>query len=121
MKLSKIYALNKNKIIASTYEKIMSQYDTKQYGTVKIVPPKTGKDLVNEAVNLHHCVDSYMEKVTEGKSLILFVREDENKSFLTAEIKNHRINQLRGVNNHTDMVQPKHRRALRNYIKEVRV
>lgn len=69
----------------------------------KIIPPKSATDLINEGKALSHCVGTYVDRVAEGKSIVLFIRQtaDENKSFYTVEInpKDLTIVQCRGSHN----------------------
>lgn len=54
----------------------------------KIVLPKCGQDLVTEGAKMHHCVGSYVNRVTNGETLIVFVRKEQdlNKPYITAQI-----------------------------------
>ena len=53
-----------------------------------IVAPKIPDDLAKEGFELHHCVKSYVPKVANGSTNILFIRKKEeiDKPFFTIEI-----------------------------------
>ena len=44
---------------------------------LQIVCPKRANELVAEGRALHHCVGSYIDRVAEGRCLIVFVRRVE--------------------------------------------
>jgi len=64
-----------------------------------IVVPQTPSELVVEGQQLSHCVGSYVNRVINGTSRILFLRreEDPNKPYVTVEVSlNNCINQAYG-------------------------
>ena len=68
---------------------------------LQIVCPKRANDLVDEGKALHHCVGSYIDKVTEGRCLIVFVRrvEEPKKPYVTVEVRDGKIAQIHGDHN----------------------
>lgn len=65
---------------------------------------KTVNDLIQEGADLCHCVGSYGKKVSEGRSVILFMREKSNidKALLTIELDpedDYKIVQAKGLAN----------------------
>jgi hypothetical protein len=87
---------NKEKIFSiksDDYKKY--EFENKKYS---IIIPKDTKDIVSEGIDLSHCVASYIDKILKGETFILFMREKENidESLLTIEIKNNKINQVKG-------------------------
>ena len=68
---------------------------------LQIVCPKRANDLVDEGKALHHCVGSYIDKVAEGRCLIVFVRrvEEPKKPYVTVEVRDGKIAQIHGDNN----------------------
>lgn len=52
-----------------------------------IIMPKTANDLIMEGKRMNHCVGSYVERMKNNTSIILFVRLSDNidKSFVTME------------------------------------
>lgn len=90
----------KNKAIADMYQelKMAYSYENKNY---MIVVPTKASDIILEGQALHHCVGTYTTRVAKRESIILFIREKENPetSFYTMEIKNGKVNQVRGKYN----------------------
>lgn len=68
---------------------------------LQIVCPKQIDDLITEGQALHHCVGTYIERVAAKKCLIVFVRrvEEPEKPFVTVEVSNGKIVQIRGERN----------------------
>lgn len=91
------YNLAKNKAIqfkvATTKYKHL-EYDNEKY---KIMVPSKALDLIAEGDNLHHCVGGYINTVASGKSKILFCRkkDDISESYMTIEIRNQDIVQVK--------------------------
>ena len=58
-------------------------------------------DISKEGQSLHHCVGTYIDRVCNGETAILFIRsnDDLGKSFYTMEVKNNKLIQCRGMNN----------------------
>ena len=68
---------------------------------LQIVCPKQTDDLITEGQALHHCVGTYIDRVAAKKCLIVFVRrvEEPEKPFVTVEVSNGKIVQIRGERN----------------------
>lgn len=75
-------------------------------GELIIRPALSNEELINESKVLSHCVRTYAEKVAEGKTGIMFIRkrEDADHPYVTLEIKNKKITQVRGYKN--NMTEP---------------
>ena len=72
-----------------------------------VLYPESANDLAKEGIRLHHCVKSYIEDVINKKTIILFIRKNENinKPFFTLEVKNNTVRQCHGFDNcNTDTV-----------------
>ena len=68
----------------------------------KIVFPESSNDLINEGVRLRHCVSSYVDAVSEGRTNIIFIRkkDDIDEPYFTVEVSNdNAIVQIRGFGN----------------------
>lgn len=63
--------------------------------------PENPKDLIEEGYALNHCVGSYINRVANGETTILFIREKENveKAYFTMEVTNNKIRQVHGMCN----------------------
>ena len=74
-----------------------------------VVAPKEAEDLANEGIKLHHCVKSYIGRVANGETNIVFIREntDLEKPFFTVEITNdNTIQQVHGFGNRNANAEP---------------
>lgn len=63
---------------------------------------KTGLDLVNESIEMHHCVASYVESCLSGEIHIWSVKKrlnNSDKSFITMEITQSKVTQSRKKHN----------------------
>lgn len=74
----------------TAYQRIMGQLDF-EFNGMKIVYPATPDDIVAEGNALHHCVGTYVGKVAQQKTMILFLRrcEDITKPFYTVAAGQH--------------------------------
>lgn len=98
-------------IVARNYRAFKEEYDAKEfqtkvnkdlaysYGDYKMIVPSLPEDVKAEGTNLHHCVASYIEKILDGTTQIVFMREDKNESLVTVEIRAGSIIQARGAGN----------------------
>lgn len=59
-----------------------------EYNGFTIVAPQSAQDLVMEGIQMHHCVGSYVDRVAEGKTLIVFVRrtDDITTPYITCQV-----------------------------------
>lgn len=67
-----------------------------------VVAPKVPSDIANEGITLHHCVKSYIDRVTMGYTNIMFIRRksEPDVPFYTVEITNDKvIQQVHGFAN----------------------
>lgn len=81
------------KKVVSTKKEL--EYEGKKYA-IKL--PESPKDIIQEGTDLHHCVGSYVDKIIEGDTLIIFLRETNSKdcSLVTVEYRNNSITQAKG-------------------------
>ncbi len=84
----------------AVYRGIAGKYDFEKDG-MKIVYPDTPDDVVSEGHALHHCVGRYVESVSDGHCIILFLRRcsDESQPFYTIEIQGNKAVQVKGMRN----------------------
>ena len=85
---------------------------------VHVIVPKDVESLFNEGIELDHCVADYTNQIANGSSLIFFIRTKPDIPFITVEVKNKRIVQMRGNHNHQDMITQLHKTIMRKYIKK---
>lgn len=66
-----------------------------------ITPANSTLDLINESKDLKHCVRSYAARYSKGETTIFLIRkrEDVLTPYYTLELKNSKINQVRGSHN----------------------
>ena len=63
--------------------------------------PASAEEIRAEGAALHHCVGTYVERVAQGKTMILFIRKIEapDKPYYTMEWNGYEIVQCRGFKN----------------------
>jgi hypothetical protein len=92
------YKLVKDDAIKGRLEDIHNNASIKQYGDKYVaVVPEAVQDFEEEASNQKNCVLSYAETMAYGETLIVFVRykEEQDKSYITLEIKDRKIVQAK--------------------------
>lgn len=82
------------------YQRISGALDYTS-GGMTIVLPSTPDELAAEGSALHHCVGGYADRVARKECIIVFVRrtDEPQKPYYTAEIRDGRVVQLRGLQN----------------------
>lgn len=107
-KLAKWETIRKEVMYSDSSEAWKHQYEEwkkleymPKKGDYCIVAPKRANDLVKEGKKLHHCVASYVERVSENKTNIYFIRNKDAKDepFYTVEVQKGIIKQVHGLNN----------------------
>lgn len=100
-KIVLIYNLNEEyfrekKVEALNIHNKFLEYKDKEYS---IIVAKTSQDLIEEGINLHHCVGSYVNKVKNGVCSIFFLRKTNeiDTSLITIEVRQDKILQVRGL------------------------
>jgi len=70
------------------YRRISNQLDFEENG-FKIIYASVTDDVVKEGHALHHCVGSYVERITAKECIILLLRQrcDESRPFYTIEVR----------------------------------
>jgi hypothetical protein len=99
LKLTIYEKYNKDLIIFNTATHHSNlEYKTRDYS---IVLPQSSMDIVDEGINLSHCVAEYVDRVVNGDTYICFLREteDRDKSLVTLEVKNNALKQAKGFGN----------------------
>lgn len=78
-----------DKRLAMNYAKHSKAWEF-EYGDYQVVIPTCGQDIVNEGINMHHCVGSYVNRVVENECYICFVRRKDtpNECYLTCQVRN---------------------------------
>ncbi|WP_252225262.1 MULTISPECIES: PcfJ domain-containing protein [unclassified Clostridium] len=67
-------------------------YESKKYNYI-IKIPQSCNDIKQEGVDMHNCVGSYIEKIIDGKTQIIFLRRlnKPNESLVTVEIRDNKL------------------------------
>lgn len=68
-----------------------------------ITAPNSGKEITYEGQAMKHCVGTYVDRVAKGETVILFIRKkaEPNKPYVTMEVRNHKVIQVRAFGNGT--------------------
>ena len=72
---------------------------------LSIFPAHSQNDLIRESRELKHCVRIYAERVANGETNIFFIRKDNQleKPYVTLELNDNRVIQVRGYMNSANM------------------
>lgn len=86
-----------------------------------VIAPKNIHDIFVEGSKLHHCVRTYIENISLGKTIILFIRrnDDITTPFYTLEVKSGAVRQCHGICN-SDMTDDV-KKFLSNYCKNKKI
>jgi hypothetical protein len=76
-----------NKKLRQNYEAKAKAFEF-TFGNYSVVIPKETKDIIDEGVNMHHCVGGYVNDVLNGRTFIVFVRRTDtpDKCYITAQV-----------------------------------
>ncbi len=90
------------KKIAKLLPDMHAKYDFSN-DNLLIKAPDSGRDIVYEGQVLNHCVGGYVPQVASGDTVILFIRRKNapDKPYVTMEVRNDKIVQVRGFDNQT--------------------
>ena len=83
--------------------------------------PSSVRDLIQEGNDLHHCVGSYANKIMNGESCIVFMRDAEtpNVSFITIDInKNYEL--LEAKKNFNEEPEPEYYKIIEKWLERVK-
>ena len=80
-------ARQKNQLYKKLRKKIMQQYTFEADGMMIYVPKKL-EELIDEGIAMHSCVGGYVDRVAEGKTIVVFIRAaaDHRERIGTVEI-----------------------------------
>lgn len=96
-----IYNLNQEYFREKKVEALNVHNKTLEFSdeNYSIIVAKTSQDLIEEGINLHHCVGSYVSKVQNAECSIFFLRktDDIETSLITIEVREDKILQVRGL------------------------
>lgn len=114
-----VFLLKKRDIEDKKFSDMSSKWDKWLYENDKyaVIAPKCSGELAREGLRLRHCVRSYIGRVVNNITNILFIREkiDLDKPFFTVEVTNDSvIQQVHGFGNRNSDTEP----GLDDFIKE---
>ena len=99
----KNYRFVKNINLNKKFKSIASDFVKYEYSNeiYSVVRPQKAEDLSREGSVLNHCVASYVERVVEKSTTIMFLRKnsDITTPFVTLEIQKNKVRQSSGKNN----------------------
>lgn len=78
------------------------EYEEEKKDGLMVIAPEKPEDVIGEGKSLHHCVASYVSRVKDRRSQIMFIRHKEtpDESYYTVEINTDEvIIQVRGLQN----------------------
>lgn len=93
----------KHKVVEMEFQKRVESLSELEYSnsefTIRV--PRTTTEVIDEGKILRHCVASYIKKISDGSSTVLFLRKNTelNKPFVTVEYQNGSIVQAKGYLN----------------------
>ena len=81
----------------SSASRRMRLYEGKA-GRYMVIAPNTPRDMIEEGQMMSNCVASYIERVAAGETMVFFkrTRKDPDKSLVTIEVRNGRLQQVKG-------------------------
>lgn len=93
-------------------------YSLKSLG-LEVFTPQSPEEVINEGMELHHCVSHYVNAIIEGRSIVMFIRKDDDREtpYYTAEIiadgTSAKITQVKGnMNSDPDSSTPEGKKIL---------
>ncbi len=108
-----VYNLKRDEMRAKAFERAIEKIKDYEYNPKNsdfaVVVPKTANDVANEGIELHHCVKSYIPKIAEGRTNIVFIRKSDelDKPFFTVEVSHEMcIEQVHGFGNRNANTEP---------------
>lgn len=104
LEVIKRYHYGENMETDKAIEDFVEYYDLEyENDTYKVIAPRSTDELLKESFRQHNCVVDYIEDVSYGLCSILFLRRksDENKSYITLEVRHGEIMQAFGSCNRT--------------------
>ena len=103
------------KIFDNSQENQYLEYKDNNY---TIMLPKNSAEILDEAIQQHNCLASYIDRIAENQTIVLFMRDNKDleKSLVTLEIKDNEVKQAKQVLNNE--IDEKQRNFLLKWCKE---
>ena len=119
-----LYNAKKNKYMKEAFVKNIKkcdkyEFESEFYNLVTLAP-KDPVEVTREGIELKHCVKSYIPKIIDGKTNIMFIRkkDDPKTPFFTVEISNDgTIEQIHGLLNRNIDTEPNMDKFVKSWCK----
>lgn len=92
-----------------------AKVNTEKYGNFEddeyvIVVPQTPQEVAEEATNQHNCLRSYMTRIRNGQTAVVFIRRkiDVESSYVTCEVLGGKLTQCNGAFNRSPFASDPH-------------
>lgn len=117
-----VYNAIRDEFNVDKFEELSRTWNKYSYSNEKysITIPKTPVDIINEGTELHHCVKTYIKKVLQQETIILFLRKnnDLDVPYFTIELKGDKVIQIHGAFNCNLKEDSSEREFIRLWAKE---
>lgn len=76
-----------NKRIVANYDLHANAFEF-SFGGFTVIRPTCGQDIIDEGRNMHHCVGSYVGRVVNNETYIVFIRREDapDQCYLTCQV-----------------------------------
>ena len=83
----KVSSFDKNAFKAKAEENARFNYSLKEVDLF-VKAPQTPQEVINEGMDLHHCVSRYVNPIINGSAIVMFIRKhsDPDTSYYTVEV-----------------------------------
>ena len=117
-----VYNAIRDEFDIEKFEELSKIWNKYNYSNEKysIVVPKTPVDIINEGTKLHHYVKTYIKKVLQQETIILFLRKNNDLDipYFTIELKGDKVIQIHGAFNCNLKEDSSEREFIRLWAKE---
>lgn len=101
--MAREYEFTLNELKSKEFAKVIEAHRDLEYrnSQYQIVLPKDTNDVVREGKMMRHCVASYIKKIADNKTLVLFLRRVKkvDDPFYTIEVRDGKVVQIKGFAN----------------------
>ena len=106
-----VFNCKQHEIEAAKFDEMVKKWDKWTFSDdiYSVIAPSTPDDVAYEGIELHHCVGSYIKRIVNDITNILFIRKNESLDvpFFTVEITNDSvIQQIHGFGNRNSDTEP---------------
>lgn len=113
-------ALSATEVDKKAFDEVAAKNDwlAWKYKKLVVINPHTPEEIVDEGIQLSHCVATYVERIKEQLTTVLFIRfaETPDEPYYTMEVKNGAVTEVKGYSN-TAPTEPEVIELLNEYCK----